>query len=98
MSLSVSPLIWCVVMFEGYNVSWVSLQASEEVLSYRFVVSNSQIGRRRDIAIPIPPNYTCMAVVATIFFFPVGVFAIVYAIKVLCVFYIIVVVVAQCTI
>ena len=37
---------------------------------------------QRDLTIPIPPNYTCMAVIATIFFFPVGVFAIMYAIKV----------------
>ena len=51
-----------------------------------YLLLNSQIRHtryhQRDMSIPIPPNYTCMAVIATIFFFPVGVFAILYAIKV----------------
>ena len=36
----------------------------------------------RQVSVPPPPDYTCMAVIATIFFFPVGVFAIAYAMKV----------------
>ncbi|XP_065898700.1 proline rich transmembrane protein 1B-like [Dysidea avara] len=45
------------------------------------VVRNISGCAYRQVSVPPPPDYTCMAVIATIFFFPVGVFAIAYAMK-----------------